>query len=47
MNIRDYVKIFNQPYEVIKSNYSEDFKQLFVEESEWLGNLENKIHLLK
>ena len=47
MNIKEYVKTFNKSYEIIKSSYSIDFERLYTEESEWLGNLENKIHLLK
>jgi len=47
MNIKDYVKLFNKPFEIIKSDYETEFSLLYEEEKEWLGNLENKIHLLK
>ena len=47
MNIKDYVKKFNLSFDNLKSEHEEDFNSLYEEEKEWLGNLENKVHLLK
>lgn len=47
MNIKDYVKKYNIPFEKLKSDFGSDFNSLFEYEKEWLGNLEEKLHLLK
>lgn len=47
MDIKEYIQQFNQPFEVIKGSYTSDFQELFDDEREWLGNLENKISLIK
>lgn len=47
MDIKDYVKKFNFSYDNLKSKYEEDFISLYEQEKEWLGNLEDKVHLLK
>ena len=47
MNIKDYVKTFNLPFEKLKNDFKVDFDSLFLEEKEGLGNLDNKIQLLK
>jgi 5-methylcytosine-specific restriction protein B len=47
MDIKDYVKKYNLPFDKVKSEFDKDFNSLFESEKEWLENLENKIHLLK
>ncbi|MFA6138733.1 MAG: AAA family ATPase [Sulfurimonas sp.] len=47
MNIKDYVKRFNETFETIKNTYSSDFEKNFEEGRESLGNLEEKVHLIK
>ncbi|WP_051229639.1 McrB family protein [Psychroserpens burtonensis] len=47
MNIKDYVKKYNIPFEKLKSDFKSDFNSLFEYEKEWLGHLEDKLHLLK
>lgn len=47
MDIKDYVKKFNLSFENLKSEYEQDFNSLYEQEKEWLGNLEDKVHLLK
>lgn len=47
MDIKDYVKKYNIPFDKVKTDYKEDFDSLYSEEKEWLENLEDKIHLLK
>lgn len=47
MDIKDYVKKYNIPFDKVKTDFKEDFDSLYSTEKEWLENLENKIHLLK
>ena len=47
MDIKDYVKIYNLPFDQVKTEFDKDFKSLYESEKEWLENLENKVHLLK
>lgn len=47
MNIKDYVKKYNIPFNEVKSEFEADFNALYESEKDWLENLENKIHLLK
>lgn len=47
MDIKDYVKQFNYSFDNLKSKYEEDFNSLYEQEKEWLGNLEDKVHLLR
>lgn len=47
MDIKDYVKKYNIPFDEVKTNFKEDFDSLYSTEKEWLENLEDKIHLLK
>ncbi len=47
MDIKDYVKKFNLSFDNLKSEHEEDFNSLYEQEKEWLGNLEDKVHLLK
>jgi|GEM_PF-1407790 len=47
MDIKDYVRIYNFPFDKVKTDFREDFESLYSDEKEWLGNLEDKIHLLK
>ncbi len=47
MDIKDYVKKYNLPFDEVKTDFKEDFDSLYSTEKEWLENLEDKIHLLK
>jgi hypothetical protein len=47
MEIKDYVKKYNLPFDEVKTDFKEDFDSLYSTEKEWLENLEDKIHLLK
>lgn len=47
MDIKDYVKNYAIPFEKLKSDFDSDFKYLYNHEKEWLGNIEEKLHLLK
>jgi len=47
MDIKDYVKKYNFPFEKVKTDFKEDFDALYSTEKDWLKNLEDKIHLLK
>lgn len=47
MNIKDYVKKYNLPFDSVKSEFNDDFNSLYESEKEWLKNLEDKVHLLK
>lgn len=47
MDIKDYVKKYNIPFDKVKTDFKEDFDSLYSSEKEWLENLEDKIHLLK
>jgi len=47
MDIKEYIKKYNLPFDKIKTDYALDFEALFQDEKEWLSNLEDKIHLLK
>lgn len=47
MDIKDYVKKYNLPFDKVKSEYDVDFNSLYESEKEWLENLEDKVHLLK
>jgi hypothetical protein len=47
MDIKDYVKKYNFPFEKVKTDFKEDFDELYSTEKDWLENLEDKIHLLK
>lgn len=47
MEIKDYVKKYNFPFEKVKNDFKEDFDALYSTEKDWLENLEDKIHLLK
>ena len=47
MDIKEYIKKFNLPFDKIKTDYASDFDALYQDEKEWLSNLEDKIHLLK
>mgnify|MGYP005666607859 CR=1 FL=1 len=47
MNIKDYLKKYNLPFDNVKTDFKEDFDSLFSTEKDWLENLEDKIHLLK
>lgn len=47
MDIKDYVKKYNIPFDKVKTDFKEDFDSLYSIEKEWLENLEDKIHLLK
>lgn len=47
MDIKDYVKKYNLPFDKVKSEYDVDFNALYESEKEWLENLEDKVHLLK
>lgn len=47
MDIKDYVKKYNIPFDKVKTDFKEDFDSLYSTEKEWLENLEDKIHLLK
>jgi hypothetical protein len=47
MDIEEYIKKYNLPFEKIKTDYALDFDALYQDEKEWLSNLEDKIHLLK
>ena len=47
MDIKDYVKKYNLPFDKVKSEYNVDFNSLYESEKNWLENLEDKVHLLK
>lgn len=47
MDIKDYVKKYNFPFDKVKTDFKEDFDSLYSTEKDWLENLEDKIHLLK
>lgn len=47
MNIKDYVKKYNLPFDRVKTDFKEDFDSLYSTEKDWLENLEDKIYLLK
>lgn len=47
MDIKDYVKQYNFPFDKVKTDLKEDFDSLYSTEKDWLENLEDKIHLLK
>jgi hypothetical protein len=47
MDIKDYVKQYNFPFDKVKTDFKEDFDSLYSTEKDWLENLEDKIHLLK
>jgi hypothetical protein len=47
MDVRDFVRQFNKTPEEIKKRYPEDYTTFWNEEKTWLGNLDNKLHLLK
>lgn len=47
MDIKDYVKKYNFPFDKVKTDFKEDFDSLYPTEKDWLENLEDKIHLLK
>ena len=47
MDIKEYIKKYNLPFDKIKTDYALDFDALYKDEKEWLSNLEDKIHLLK
>lgn len=47
MDIKDYIKKYNLPFDKVKTDFKEDFDSLYSSEKEWLENLEDKIHLLK
>ena len=47
MDIKDYVKKYNLPFDRAKTDFKEDFDSLYSTEKEWLENLEDKLHLLK
>lgn len=47
MDIKDYVKKYNLPFDKVKSEFDTDFTSLYESEKEWLENLEDKVHLLK
>ena len=47
MDIKDYVKKYNLPFDRVKSVFNDDFNSLYESEKEWLENLEDKVHLLK
>lgn len=47
MDIKDYVKKYNLPFDKVKSEYDVEFDSLYESEKEWLQNLEDKVHLLK
>mgnify|MGYP000561850414 CR=1 FL=1 len=47
MDIKEYIKKYNLPFDKIKTDYALDFDALYQDEKEWLSNLEDKIHLLK
>jgi len=47
MDIKDYVKQYNIPFDKVKPEFKEEFDLLYSSEKEWLENLEDKIHLLK
>ena len=47
MDIKDYVKKYNLPFDKVKTDFKEDFDSLYSTEKDWLENLEDKIHLLK
>jgi hypothetical protein len=46
MDIKDYVKKYNFPFDKVKTDFKEDYDSLYSTEQYWLENLENKIHLL-
>ena len=41
MDIKNYDKACNLPFEKVKDDFSDDFDTLFQEQKEWLGNLED------
>jgi len=47
MDVKDYIKNFNLPYDQVKTEFETDYNALYKSEEEWLENLENKTHLLK
>ena len=47
MDIKDYVKKYNLPFDKVKSEFNDDFNSLYESEKDWLENLEDKVHLLK
>jgi 5-methylcytosine-specific restriction protein B len=47
MEIKDYLKKYNLPFDKVKNDFKEDFDSLYSTEKEWFENLEDKIHLLK
>ncbi len=47
MDIKDYVKKYNFPFDKVITDFKEDFDSLYFTEKDWLENLEDKIHLLK
>jgi hypothetical protein len=47
MDIKEYVRQYNLPFDQVKSEFDADFRFLFESEKEWLENLEDKTHLLK
>jgi hypothetical protein len=47
MNINDYVKQFNKPYNEVKTVYAEEFKSMWDYENKWYQPLEKKTDLIK
>ena len=47
MEIKDYVKKYDIPFDKLKSENESDFKSLYEDQIEWLINLEDKIYLLE
>lgn len=47
MEIKDFLKLYDIPFLEIKKRYSEYFAQVFKNDKIWLGNVEDKVYLLK
>ncbi len=47
MDIKFYIQQYDIPFDKLKADYKADFDSLFEKEKVWLGNLEDKTHLLK
>jgi len=46
MTLEEIIKSYKKDFITVKTDYSSDFNKVFQEEKDWLGNLENKTHLI-
>lgn len=47
MKRKEYIKQYNKSFEEIKIEHLECFNNFFEEEKVWLGNIEDKLNLIK